>query len=393
MSIADVIEKHRKRLSLHRQFLAGGEKQGDEPGNDALAASPPSAATRRVLVTYQSPNDGDASNPRQARSSSGSDPCRRNEALQDRQRNTTHERQLQFGGSEERFTDPEDFLIDARLSTLGKYFTKDQPDQMYKRGLGWLQTKQRRVEETTEEIQKQRLAECTFVPNRAAGGERSKTPTLGGQHQHSAGRRSSGGISATAELDERHFLERQEEARKQRAEAAKKARGADGTAWKPKTTVPIAFDFSKKMVQIPALRKPVLLRQSLQGEDASPPKESTAGRSVQPSFGDDRGEEPQTSRGRTTPMTPPTLLESSVRNNSSTNSLGSPLRGGNSTRRGSRAPQADEIAQVREELARLVKSTEEKDREISSLKGHMSSLQRELEVAKATVRKITLSSS
>ena len=48
---------------------------------------------------------------------------------------------------------------------------------------------------------------------------------------------------------------------------------------------------------------------------------------------------------------------------------------------------------IREELQRLSKSTEEKDREISALKGLMSSLQRELEVAKATVRKITLAAS
>ncbi|EKF38644.1 hypothetical protein MOQ_001147 [Trypanosoma cruzi marinkellei] len=268
----------------------------------------------------------------------------------------------------------EERFFEAQLKSVGRYYVT-KPEAVYAKSQLWLESRERSLQRLQEESQRDILGECSFQPN--VGGSRSVT-------------RRSSSTHATSNLFEdpsvAAHLERMEEARQLRVEAERRAKGKKAGTWKNSITVPKEFEFAKKVAVIPSLRKPLVHVVPLHDDDEvkeEGARTRTDGNCADVACGDllaatktvaslrksHGGEEEKEAEGRKKEEAKGQYA--SVRSDRAVSQLEVvPLLEAT-------------IVQLKEELAR-------KEEQLQVQRGELALLSRELEVAKATVRRLSL---
>ncbi|PWV04677.1 hypothetical protein C3747_146g28 [Trypanosoma cruzi] len=310
-------------------------------GGRALEAAPRRASSGPVLLLSSDNNNNNNNN-------------NRNRKLQD------------WLAEEERF-------FDSQLKAVGRYYVT-KPEAMYAKSQLWLESRERSLQRLQEESQRDVLGECSFQPNVA--GSRSLTRRSSSNHAIS---------SFCEDPSVAAHLERMEEARQLRVEAEKRVKGKKAGTWTNSITVPREFEFAKKVAVIPSLRKPLVNVVPLHDDDEvkeEGARPRTDGNCAGAACGDllvdtktvatqrkRHGGEEEEEEGRK-------KEEAKVWDAS--------LRGAKAVSQLKVVPLLEAtIVQLKEELAR-------KDEQLQAQKGELALLSRELEVAKATVRRLSL---
>jgi hypothetical protein len=279
----------------------------------------------------------------------------------------------------------EDRLLAQHLNAAGKYYVKGPPDSMYQRSVWWLSNRDKQIKEHEASKAAAALAACTFKPNttelgtpgKAAG--RSRTPN--GKRQVST--RAVSPNDNVAALS--HHLIRQQHARQLREEAQQRVAGPDISKWAPKQTIPKEFELGKRNKPIPSLRQPVGLAERHRHEEQQ--QRFHGEPAVHDSYTSARedGEfepEPRRSPVDRTPS-PPRDVNSAEgsRHQSSGNHKG------HEQQQASPSP-------LLEELLRRVEALEADNqtlrRQLQDQNATLQSRNRELEIAKNTVRRLTV---
>ncbi|PBJ68311.1 hypothetical protein BCY84_21722 [Trypanosoma cruzi cruzi] len=267
----------------------------------------------------------------------------------------------------------EERFFDSQLKAVGRYYVK-KPEAMYAKSQLWLESRERSLQRLQEESQRDVLGECSFQPNVA--GSRSLTRRSSSTHAIS---------SFCEDPSVAAHLERMEEARQLRVEAEGRVKGKKAGTWTNSITVPKEFEFAKRVAVIPSLRKPLANVVPLHDDDEvkeEGTKPRTDGNCAGVACGDllvntkavatqrkRHGGEEEEEEGRK-------REEAKVRDAS--------VRSAKAVSQLKVVPLLEAtIVQLKEELAR-------KDEQLQAQKGELALLSRELEVAKATVRRLSL---
>lgn len=287
MDLNDVIARYQARLNEHRRFLEAGdtERSDSQNTNDTPLLSP-SANTnaaamneRRVDVSlFTSPRDADE-RPRCLRptksecdegrtwqkhkvgihktvseGSSGVSSrremvqrCLQKEAANDYDSDRLHSLlnnprvSLPHGNSRDPFAE-EDRLFDQQLKAAGRYYVT-KSDAMYTRSQLWLENRERSLQQLYEERLRESLEACLFQPKCGSSTARSRSSGCG-----------RAAVRVCEDPSVAAHTGRLREARRRRAEAERRLRGA-GT-WRNRPTVPKEFVLGRRVTAIPSLRRP-----------------------------------------------------------------------------------------------------------------------------------------
>ena len=236
-------------------------------------------------------------------------------------------------------------------SESGKYFT-DNPTRVFDRNNRWLQRRDKTIEELRRANSNNDIEGCTFRPNTNRTSSPSLSQTRDREPLYSP---------TSAKASTNHVL-RQRHARAERS--MQKERGQlDVSQWEPRVTKPKEFSFGNRSGEpIPSLRKPVShCRVSEDGEVRPFSARSSQGQS-------------RTSRVSSEGNDSPKRSTSAPRRNAAPSS----------------APGRPDRLASYEAVKQMEKTISDQDLEIARLKGLVSSLKRELDVAKIKVRQMAL---
>ncbi|CUG03882.1 Hypothetical protein, putative [Bodo saltans] len=274
----------------------------------------------------------------------------------------------------------EDKLLAQHLGAAGKYYVKGPPDSMYQRSVWWLSNRDKQIKEHEANKNAAALAACTFRPNttdlptpgKSVG--RSRTPN--GKRQISTRAVSPNDNAAALS----HHLIRQQHARQLREEAQQRVAGPDISKWAPKQTVPKEFELGKRNKPIPSLRQPVGLAERHRHEEQQQQRFHSESAAYESTAVDGEFEpEPRPSPIARAPS----------------REVGSQPRHSHSNDRSQQQQQQQaDVSPLLEELLRRVEGLEADNqslrRQLQEQNVTLQSRNRELEIAKNTVRRLTV---
>lgn len=397
MDVDHLIERHRLRLVEHKRFL---DEEG--PGSSRLGSvEQPPSISRAANTSDRSASSRNKEGSREAHITAAlaraMDAAERTDGTDGlRQRadvGTLHDpitlgdggvpssTAMFFGyaGQQEQEL-VEDRLLAQHLDAAGKYYVKGPPDSMYQRSVWWLSNREKQIKEQETNMKAAALAECTFRPNTmpetAAGAKppsRSRTPNHSAQQpptQRGGVQRSLSPNIDAAALS--HHLIRQQHARQMREEAQRRVAGPDISKWAPRQTVPKEFDLGKRNRPIPSLRQPVGMHERTQHMNAAGSAAECTPKTHRINADDDEFEpEPKrSSAGRSVPDTP---------------ELDTPA-----SRRDEQQHQEAVVEELRRRMEILERDNSSLRRQLQEQHATLQSRNRELEIAKNTVRRLTV---
>ncbi|ESL11185.1 hypothetical protein TRSC58_01074 [Trypanosoma rangeli SC58] len=276
----------------------------------------------------------------------------------------------------------EERFFDAQLKAASRYYMT-RPDAMYARSQLWLEGRERSLQQLQQEFLRDNLEECSFQP---------RVATLRSLP------RWSGSTHADSDLCEDPsvvaHLERMEEARQLRAKAERRLKGNNAGTWTNSVTVPREFEFAKKVAVIPSLRKPVLNviplhhdQKAKEGEashtdsncagavcESHPPATMVTPPQREPRDGERDKEEEEEEAATAVGGGAPNVREN----------------GGAAVTGDTAVSQLELVSLLEATVAHLKEELANKEQQLQAQRGELALLSRELEVAKATVRRLSL---
>ncbi|RNF00037.1 hypothetical protein TraAM80_07855 [Trypanosoma rangeli] len=276
----------------------------------------------------------------------------------------------------------EERFFNAQVKAAGRYYVT-RPDAMYAKSQLWLEGRERSLQQLQQEFLRDSLEECSFQPQVAT--LRSLPRWRSSTHADS---------DLCEDPSVVAHLERMEEARQLRAKAERRLKGSNAGTWTNSVTVPRQFEFAKKVAVIPSLRKPLLNviplyhdKKSKEGEashtdsncagavcESHAPATMVAPSQREPRDGgrdkEEEEEEAVTAVGGSTP---------NVGEN-----------GGATVTGDTAVSQLELVSLLEATVAHLKEELANKEQLLQTQRRELALLSRELEVAKATVRRLSL---
>ncbi|RNF25568.1 uncharacterized protein Tco025E_02248 [Trypanosoma conorhini] len=272
----------------------------------------------------------------------------------------------------------EERFLNAQLWAAGRYYVT-RPDAMYAKSQLWLEGRERSLQRLQQEFLRDSLGECSFQPHLATSRSLQRRPSSA----HAAS-------NLCEDPSVAAHLERMEEARQLRVEAERRLEGNRAGTWKNFVTVPKEFEFAKKVTVIPSLRKPLLNVVPLHldekaGEGATshtsggcagpaPAMVAAAPQRAPHEGGGGKKEEAVSERPAAVGGDAPNAGEI----------------GGAAVMGGTAVSQLELVPLLEATVARLTEELASREQQLQVQRGELALLSRELEVAKATVRRLSL---
>ncbi|KEG08805.1 hypothetical protein DQ04_06421010 [Trypanosoma grayi] len=278
--------------------------------------------------------------------------------------------------------DEESRFFGRQLKAAGRYYVS-RPDAMYTKTKLWLEGRDRSLQQLKHERMLNTLNECSFNP-------RLSTPPSDPRRARSMRAtsyfRDDPGVAA--------HLERLDEARQQRVEAERRLRGKEAGTWQNRLTVPKEFEFARRVTAIPSLRRPFVSAVPLHddngvGDEEEGAHENNAHAGAQQ--GSERGAAPpaecQPEKAEDMPSirVPGGVHEKDEGVATTTAAVDASVDDDAATPTTAAMP-----PQLKVVVARLEEQLAEKDQMLQQQKGEIASLRRQLEVVRATVRRLSL---
>jgi hypothetical protein len=356
-----IINRHKTRLEQHRRFLDG--EDADAYTSPSLDVDPSKWAERQQAVS-KAHRQGDTS-PRSRHSPPNSPRSQTGTEYLHREPST-------FGGQS--FTTREAPVVMEAAPMDSRYVT-DSPTRMHERAKAWQAAKEQKLMRNADDVWYEQHAECTFQP---------RTVTREYELAHQAAHYISlvgGGGGAVIDVGEASFIERQRIARERKQEAERRL-VPDTTRWKNRVTKPKEFTMNRRETVIPALKKPCF----------SPARQKQGGGDHTPAIPEITFQEEKKSLA--TPSAAPSAASETAAKvgglpQPKTHVGGSPKRSGSVQRTLSAASSARSGGGGQDNAA-VSRMLLEKDAIIEDLRNQLDLSRRELEVARNTIRELSL---
>ena len=242
--VDQIINRHKGRIQKHRQFIDGDA--AEQYISPTLDVDPSKWKERQepVSKTYlrQEASAPAHHTPRSRYSAVPNSPRSQTGTV-----DTIHREPSTFAGNS--FVSRDSVVERPPLPAESRYVT-DSPTRMHERSKAWLSAKEQKLMRSADEVYNEQYAECTFQP-------RTATYEYEIAHQAThystlAGAANSGGV---IDVGEATYIERQRIARERKAEAERKL-VPDTSKWRNATTKPKEFALNRRDSFIPALKKP-----------------------------------------------------------------------------------------------------------------------------------------
>ncbi|ORC88082.1 uncharacterized protein TM35_000181390 [Trypanosoma theileri] len=262
----------------------------------------------------------------------------------------------------------EERRFEEQLRCAGRYYIT-RPDAMYIKSQRWLESRERLRRQLQREQTLKSLDGCSFHPNLKSPPHKTADP-------HKRGNACPSRPSACALRDEAGVaahLERLREARRRRAAAGWRLSGRVAGTWTNRLTVPVAFTFGRRRAAIPALRRPYtaaatpLTTEDTQEEEKERNSGGDAAEKVKANAAEEEEEE-EVVKVEVVDMNAATV---------------------HARRRATLAVERV-VSRLEKTIALLKDEMAEKDRMLLQQKSEILLLRRDLEVAKTTVRRLSL---